>query len=453
MNSENGESRRQRSFLDEIQSIRRDADKGREPEFVLSRMGTRRYSIQALVERIVQAFVDEHAGGSAALHDADTEAKRLQLILATADYVLAVESIQISNEDKASILRRVYAELFTYGPLDKLFADETVTTISIDGADKVFVRYGHGDLTALGPQFEDETHLRTIVRRLLLDSGAELSPEIPIIEAGLKVGGRSVCVNVAGPPVTFQIRADIRVHPAQAVTLDAIVTSGMMPAQAGELLKAVALSPHGFVVVGDTESGKTTLLAAMVSLLPASEHENITAVERAGEMALPEAIHRLTVQWPMPDREARTFGDQIGAALAQNPRVLLLDEVRTDEAQAVYPLLAAADAPRQIWSFRGPADSKRLTSALGMLARRSCPPGQMTESEDLVRSMYRRLPFVITVRRRNRGLHLYSISEWQFPFGAEYPDYVELMAMGWEGIELTGKRPAHKLNLPDDFWG
>ncbi|HEX2619352.1 MAG TPA: hypothetical protein VHL11_04370, partial [Phototrophicaceae bacterium] len=103
---------------------------------------------------------------------------------------------------------------------------------------------------------------------------------------------------------------------------------------------------------------------------------------------------------------------------------------------------------RQMWAFRGQADSKRLASALGMLARR----GDATQSETLVRALYERLPFVIVVRRRKERLQLHSISEWQFLYDTDYPDYVELMAQGWEGIELSGKQPTHSLPLPDDFW-
>lgn len=439
-----------RSLLDEIRQMRLNADKGREPKLLSSRMGTRSYSFAALVERIVEAFMDEHAGGSPALQEADTEGKRLKLVLATTNYVLAVESIQLADDDKAELIQRVYTELFSYGPLDALFDDDTVTTISLEGADKAYVRRGHGEFQSVGPIFENEAHLRAIIRRLLLDSGAELSEAMPIIEAGLRVGKRPICVNVAGQPVTILLSVDIRVHPAQPVTLADMVAAGHIAPDAAELLTAITQSEHGFIIVGDTESGKTTLLGALAELLP---DQGVVTVERAGELHLPEAAERLVVQWPVEGREARSFADQVQVALDRMPRVILLDEIRTDEAQAVYPLLTAETVPRQIWAFRGPADSKRLISALGMLARRSIPQDEdKTLGEKLVRVMYERLPFVITLRRRKNTLQLHSISEWQFAADTDYPDFVELMAMGWKGIEMTGNRPVHTLNLPDRFW-
>jgi hypothetical protein len=57
------------------------------------------------------------------------------------------------------------------------------------------------------------------------------------------------------------------------------------------------------------------------------------------------------------------------------------------------------------------------------------------------------------MRRRPQGLELKGVGEWQWGVGAEYPDYVELMAPGWDGLELTGRRAQQPLDLPEGFWG
>lgn len=432
------------SFLDELRR-KRDADKGREPQLYPSRAGRRMVSINAMLERIISAFLDEHGTDSAALQEADTEAKRLKLLLGTVDYVLAVEVVSLEPAEKAELMRRAYAELFAYSVLEPLLADEAITTILLEGADKVSVRVGHGDLIAKGTLFDDEGHLLRVVGRLLADAGTELNPAHPIIEAGLRVRGRPVCVNVAQPPVVYSLTVDLRVHPARQPSLETMVEQGIMPSFAAALLTAIARSSFGVVVVGEAESGKTTLLAALAHL---ADHAHMIAVERAGEMHLPSPADRLVVRWPTADQPGVTFGEQIGAALAARPTVMVLDEVRADEPQAITPLLAADQAPRQMWAFRGPSDSKRLAAALGMVARRGDP----ARSEHLVQQLYRRLPFVVMLRRTNAGLKLRSIAEWQFPSGADYPDFVELIAPGWDGLERTGKRPACQLHLPTDFW-
>lgn len=426
---------------------RPDADKGREPRLLESRKGTRMMSLAALVERISIAFIDEHGRKeSAAYREATTETERLKLVRDIANYVFAIESVHLSPEEQANVIRRAYAELFSYGPLDDLFRDSRITTIAIEGTDKIAVRYGHGDFTTLDPVFEDLTHLRDIIDRLLIEGGAELRPDEPIIEAGILFEGRPISINIAAPPVTIQLTADIRVHPEELPTFDALVSADVLTQQAVTLLWAIAQSPHGFAIVGDTESGKTTLLAILAQYIP--NPASIIAVERAGELRLPKGAERLVVQWPLHERPGVNLQGRVNEALEKQPACLLLDEVRADEAAAVAPLLTRDDAPRQIWSFRGPSVAKRIRSALEMVARRADP----YESDAAVVALYRRLPFVIVTKRAQGKIQVRSIAEWQFPPNSDYPDFVELMAMDWEGLALTGKQPAHELTLPDNFW-
>lgn len=139
----------------------------RQPELVPSQLGNRWVSIAALVEQIESAFVEEFGHGSPELAEADTPAKRLKLVLQTANYIFAVESVQLSPDEKAGIISRAYSSLFGYGPLDTLFADDRVTTISLEGIDNVSVRYGHGELVSLGHIFESSEQYERIIQRLV----------------------------------------------------------------------------------------------------------------------------------------------------------------------------------------------------------------------------------------------------------------------------------------------
>jgi len=279
-----------------------------------------------------------------------------------------------------------------------------------------------------------------------VDAGAELRDDQPYIETGLIIGERPVSVNLVAPPVSYQLNLDIRVHPKSFLAPGDLILAGFMTTQAVQLLKAIVQSPHGLLIVGDPESGKTTLLSVLSRWLP--NLEKVVAVERAGELRLPSAVERLMTKWPVGDQAGISFGEQISHALERKPACLILDEVRSDEPQTISPLLQMADAPRQIWSFRGAIFAKRLQSALGMLARRA----DVGQGEDLVRALYQRLPFVVAVNRINGVLRLWSIGEWQFKHSADYPTYTLLMHTENGDLKLTSERPIQELNLLQSFW-
>ncbi len=413
----------------------REAGSDREPRLVAGLLGRRQVSLQALLERIEAAFIEEF-GDTPALAAAVTAAARLKLLNETISYVLAVESAQPEAAERAALTEMAYSALFGYGPLDPLLHDANVTTIALDGPEKAAARFGHGDLVPVGPLFDSASQLQRALRRLLLDAGTDLYADQPIVETGLVIAGRRVCVNLIAPPLAPDYTVDIRLHPAQPPSLADLAAAGFLTAEAAALLEKLALSPHGIAVVGDTEAGKTTLLGALARLLP--RPETVTAVERAGELHLPAGARRLVARWRGAEQEPVTFGEQIGAALAQSPGCLVLDEVRADEPESIAPLLREDGVPRQLWSFRGPFDSKRLRSALGMLARRS----DMGQGEAQAAALYRRLPFVVTVWRSGGAVGLYSVGEWQFRQSDEYPDYVLLMQRQDGQLAATGEQPA-----------
>ncbi len=412
-----------------------DADKGREPRFVPGARGTRLFSLAALLERIEDAFRAEYDAET--LREADTAPKRLKLIRETADYVLAVESVQLSRDEQADLIRRAYSRLFGYGALDLLFADDRVTTIALNGAERAAVRYGHDELVTLAPIFEDDEQMRAVIERLLTDAGAEIRDHLEAIETGLVIGGRPVALNVVLPSIAFGYSVDIRLHPHRAPSLDDLVDQGFMTPEALKLLRGLLASQYGFVIGGETETGKTTLLNALANELPPAR---LAAVERAGELRLLPEIKRYPVRWAVGDSPGATFGDQILAALADQPDGLLLDEVR--EPEAIAPLLSVETPPRQIWVMRSAPDHKRMQSALGMLARRSDP----SQGEAPVHALYDRLPFAVTVARIRGRLQLFSVAEWQSRIDSDYPDYVTLMRYQEGRAQPTGNPTARWLD-------
>jgi type IV secretory pathway ATPase VirB11/archaellum biosynthesis ATPase len=395
-------------------------------------------SLSALIERVVEQFDGEHGAESEQLRLNVTRPQKLSLLREVVLYICGVESVSLNDADLAELTLLSYAEIFGYAGLDPLLDDPEVTTITFEGTDKVSVRRGRGDLVTVEPVFDSSGQLWRVIRRLMRDAGAELRPDLGIYELGLTVNGRKVALNLVTPPVSVLFNADIRVHPRQPVTLDMLMPNADVRA----LLTRIARSEHGVLVVGEPESGKTSALSA---LLEAGQIEDAIAVERAGELTLLDLIERLLPRWPLGELEGIGFSDRIAQAAEHDPKTLILDEVRADDPTGVMPLLGADMPVRQMWAFRGAAESKRLSAALGMLARRADP--DQTHSDMRVQRLFQRLPFVVFVKRRREAYpQIIGVAEWQFLEGVtQPPSLIELAAMDWEGVVLTGREPSRSL--------
>lgn len=396
-------------------------------------------STKGLLERIVEQ-VRAEADDARLMAASPTEQRTL--IRDVAQYVINVENVVLSMAEQARLIQQATSELLGYGVLDPLLQDEQITTVLIDGLDGVAVRRGPGsELEAVPNVFDDHGHLRRTVDRLLLSANVSPTQQLPIVETGLVLYGRRASLNVALPPFVAQVRVDIRLHGRTARTFNDWEQLGIVSPRARTLLQQLAESSHGLMVVGDTESGKTTLLNMLSQHLKTSW----AVIERAPELHVDPSMPRLTVRYPDSAGEGRSLVQLVQDALAMNPEALLLDEVRADEPEAIAPLLLDA-APRQLWTFRGTPEPKRMKAALTILVQRATGG----RYEEALSALFERLPFVVMLKRRRGSLRLVEIAEWQ-----QVGDGIALVSLlRAEGDDHwpTGYAPQRETGLPASFW-
>jgi hypothetical protein len=189
------------------------------PQFL---SGNRQVSLAALREKIETQFISETETRPDLLIEAD-EAARHDLIREVVDYVLAVESIRLSRAERLSILEIVWQDLFELGPLAPYLADETITELTIDGPDRIYIRYGSDDMVPADILFDDAAHLERIIQRVLSTAHTQLTRNDPVVEVGTVLSGRPARLTVFGPPISAILHVDIRLHPSQAATLAACI--------------------------------------------------------------------------------------------------------------------------------------------------------------------------------------------------------------------------------------
>ena len=232
----------------------------------------------------------------------------------------------------AETLRR---EIVGVGPLEPLLAEPGVTDVLVNGPDQVWVDRG-GGLEPAGVRFDDDTAVRRLAQRLAIAAGRRLDDATPFVDArladGVRVHAILAPVSVGGTCVS------LRIPRQRAFTMAELVADGSVPVEGADLLRGIVAARLAFLVSGGTGVGKTTLLAALLSLVPA--HERLVLVEEAGEL-MPAHPHVVRLEARPPNIEGAgeiTVRTLVRQALRMRPDRLVVGEVRGAE---IVDLLAA----------------------------------------------------------------------------------------------------------------
>jgi pilus assembly protein CpaF len=181
---------------------------------------------------------------------------------------------------------------------------------------------------------------------LALSAGRRLDEAQPWVDGHLNhlgsphTGGvLTVRLHAVLPPIAAAgTCVSLRVLRPATQGLDALVGSGAIGREAGELLRDIIDARLAFLVSGGTGAGKTTLLAALLGAVNADER--IVCVEDAAELA-PRHPHLVNLVARCANVEGVgevTVRDLVKNALRMRPDRIVIGEVRGPE---VVDLLAA----------------------------------------------------------------------------------------------------------------
>ena len=221
------------------------------------------------------------------------------------------------------------------GPLEPLLRRPGVTDVLVNGASEVWVDCGDG-LELTGVRFPDDAAVRRLAQRLASTGGRRLDDATPHADVRLPDGTRfhAVLAPTARPGTVVSLR----VPRARVFTMADLVEAGAVTEEGAELLAAIVASRSAFLVTGGTGTGKTTLLAAMLSL--ADVGERLVLVEDSSELR-PAHPHVVGLEARPPNVEGAgeiTLRTLVRQALRMRPDRLVVGEVRGAE---VVEMLAA----------------------------------------------------------------------------------------------------------------
>ena len=179
-------------------------------------------------------------------------------------------------------------DLIGPGPLAPLLADPRVCDVLVNGVE-VWVDRGNG-LERSGVDLGSVDAVRRMAQRLAASCGRRLDDGCPYADAWLPGGYR---MHAVLPPIARNgPYLSLRVLRQKDFTLADLVRGGAVTPPTAELLTAVVAARLAYVVSGGTGTGKTTVMAALLGLVPPSER--IVIVEDAAEL---RPLHPHVVGW------------------------------------------------------------------------------------------------------------------------------------------------------------
>ncbi len=105
----------------------------------------------------------------------------------------------ISRDDRERLIAEISDDILGHGPLERLLADDSVTEIMVNGPFDIWVER-QGRLYETNVRFNDDSHLRRIINKMVAQVGRRIDESSPMVDARLPDGSR---VNAIIPPLSL----------------------------------------------------------------------------------------------------------------------------------------------------------------------------------------------------------------------------------------------------------
>lgn len=245
------------------------------------------------------------------------------------DNALDAENIVLTRPERERLFEESAADIIGFGPIEPLLNDAAISEVMVNGPDQIYIE-SKGKLVLTDIQFDDESHVRRIIDRIVAPLGRHVDEASPLCDARLPDGSR---VNIVIPPISLVGPViTIRKFSKIPLTIDDLIRFGSITHESAEFLQACVQARLNVVVSGGTGSGKTTLLNVLSSFIP--DDERIITVEDAAELQLrQEHVVRLEARPPnIEGKGAVTIRDLVINCLRMRPERIVVGECRGREA-------------------------------------------------------------------------------------------------------------------------
>jgi len=241
---------------------------------------------------------------------------------------LTLAGTPLTKEERRELVKQLTDDILGYGPLEQLLADDSVTEVMVNAADRVYIERS-GKIERSHVRFVDDAHVMRIIDKIVSQIGRRVDEASPMVDARLPDGSR---VNAIIPPLALTgPTLTIRKFSRDPYTINDLISFGTLSARGAQFLGACVRGKLNVLISGGTGTGKTTTLNAISAFIPGDER--IVTIEDAAELQLQQE-HVITLE----SRPANIEGsgeikirELVRNALRMRPDRIIVGEVRGAE--------------------------------------------------------------------------------------------------------------------------
>ena len=319
-------------------------------------------------DRIHKAVI---SGLGPQLFNTDTDPITLRSRVETDISVHLDQESGIARTDRERIAREVADDILGHGPIERLLADDTITEIMVNGPFEVWIER-QGKLYETSVRFNDDSHLRRIITKMVAQVGRRIDEARPLVDARLPDGSRVHAVlpplSLSGPLLT------IRKFPKRRLDADDLVRLGTLSPETADFLDRCVKARLNVLISGGTSSGKTTLLNVVSASV--QDEDRVVTIEETAELQLHQS-HVLRLESRIPNTEgegAVPIRELVRNSLRMRPDRIIVGEVRGAEAlDMLQAMNTGHDGSLCTLHANAPRDSLSRLETLVMMAGYDLP--------------------------------------------------------------------------------
>ncbi|MBE0480905.1 MAG: type II/IV secretion system ATPase subunit [Dehalococcoidia bacterium] len=246
------------------------------------------------------------------------------------------EKIHVTAGQMEALKYMIIRDKVGMGILEPMISDPYIEDISCSGIGPIFLEHKIFKSAQAAIVFESHEDIDDFVLRLSEQIRKPVTLRSPIVDATLPDGSRINIVfgrEVSRRGSNFTIRKFSEVP----LSIMELIEFGSLNYEMAAYLSMVIEDGMNVFVVGETASGKTTLMNALTTFMP--QNHKIVSIEDTPELQVPHANWiREVSKNPAPGEKGAhvSMFELLKAALRQRPDVIIVGEIRGEEGNIAF---------------------------------------------------------------------------------------------------------------------